>query len=82
MDVAQTRIVRTITPEDQLRLVDRYATQLAGGAMTARGSASRYARALFDVALKESADLDAMQQQLSGLSALVAQATRRCHARS
>ncbi len=28
VDVAQTRIVNTITPEDQLRLVDRYATQL------------------------------------------------------
>ena len=28
VDVAQTRIVRTITPEDQLRLVDRYAAQL------------------------------------------------------
>jgi len=30
VDVAQTRIVNTITPEDQLRLVDRYATQLRG----------------------------------------------------
>ncbi|HEX2453272.1 MAG TPA: ATP synthase F0 subunit B [Vicinamibacterales bacterium] len=28
VDVAKTRIARTITPEDQLRLVDRYATQL------------------------------------------------------
>jgi F-type H+-transporting ATPase subunit b len=28
VDVAQTRIVNTITPEDQLRLVDRYTTQL------------------------------------------------------
>jgi F-type H+-transporting ATPase subunit b len=28
VDVAHARIVRTITPEDQLRLVDRYATQL------------------------------------------------------
>ena len=30
VDVAQTRILNTITPEDQLRLVDRYATQLRG----------------------------------------------------
>ena len=30
VDVAQTRIVNTITPEDQLRLVDRYAAQLKG----------------------------------------------------
>ena len=28
VDVAQAHIVRTITPEDQLRLVDRYAAQL------------------------------------------------------
>ena len=28
VDVAHTRIVNTITPEDQLRLVDRYAAQL------------------------------------------------------
>jgi F-type H+-transporting ATPase subunit b len=28
VEVAKTRIARTITPEDQLRLVDRYATQL------------------------------------------------------
>ena len=28
VDVAKTRIASTITPEDQLRLVDRYATQL------------------------------------------------------
>ena len=40
--------------------------------MTARGSANRFARALFDVAFKENADLDAIQQQLSGLSSLVA----------
>jgi len=26
--VAQDRIARTITPEDQLRLVDRYSSQL------------------------------------------------------
>ena len=39
--------------------------------MTARTSAARFARALFDVALKENADLDAIQQQLSGLNALV-----------
>ena len=29
VDVAHARIVRTITPEDQLRLVDRYAAQLS-----------------------------------------------------
>jgi F-type H+-transporting ATPase subunit delta len=40
--------------------------------MTARTSAARFARALFDVALKENADLDAIQQQLSGLNSLVA----------
>ena len=40
--------------------------------MTARGSAGRFARALFDVALKENAELDAIQQQLSGLCSLVA----------
>jgi F0F1-type ATP synthase membrane subunit b/b' len=28
VNVAQTRIVRSITPADQLRLVDRYASQL------------------------------------------------------
>ena len=28
VDVARTRITRTITPDDQLRLVDRYASQL------------------------------------------------------
>ena len=28
VDVAQTRIVSTITPDDQLRLVDRYTAQL------------------------------------------------------
>jgi F0F1-type ATP synthase membrane subunit b/b' len=28
VDVAHARIVRTITPDDQLRLVDRYAAQL------------------------------------------------------
>jgi F-type H+-transporting ATPase subunit b len=30
VDVARARIVGTITPEDQLRLVDRYASQLSG----------------------------------------------------
>jgi F-type H+-transporting ATPase subunit delta len=39
--------------------------------VTARTSATRFARALFDVALKESADLDAIQRQLTGLNALV-----------
>jgi F-type H+-transporting ATPase subunit delta len=39
--------------------------------VTARTSATRFARALFDVALKEHADLDAIQQQLSGLNGLV-----------
>ena len=28
VDVAKTRIANMITPEDQLRLVDQYATQL------------------------------------------------------
>ena len=30
VDVAERRIISTITPEDQLRLVDRYTTQLKG----------------------------------------------------
>lgn len=38
--VAETRIRRVITPDDQLRLVDRYATQLAAPG----GAASRAAR--------------------------------------
>lgn len=32
VSVASERIKRTITPDDQARLVDRYATQLSGGA--------------------------------------------------
>jgi F0F1-type ATP synthase membrane subunit b/b' len=32
VQVASARIQRTITPEDQARLVDRYASQIAGGA--------------------------------------------------
>jgi F-type H+-transporting ATPase subunit delta len=39
--------------------------------VTARTSAARFARALFDVALKENADLDAIHRQLSGLNSLV-----------
>jgi F0F1-type ATP synthase delta subunit len=39
--------------------------------MTARGSAARYARALFDVALQERADLDALHRQLADFTALV-----------
>jgi F-type H+-transporting ATPase subunit delta len=39
--------------------------------VTARGSATRYARALFDVALQERADLDALHQELSGFVSLV-----------
>jgi F-type H+-transporting ATPase subunit delta len=39
--------------------------------VTARGSATRYARALFDVALRERADLDTLQQELTGFAALV-----------
>jgi len=38
--VAETRIRRTITPDDQMRLVDRYATQLAAPG----GAASRATR--------------------------------------
>jgi F-type H+-transporting ATPase subunit delta len=40
--------------------------------MTARTSAIRYARALFDVALKEQSDLDRLQHELSGLLGLLA----------
>ena len=39
--------------------------------MSARGSATRYARALFDVAMQERVDLDRLQQDLSGFVALV-----------
>ena len=39
--------------------------------MSARGSATRYARALFDVAVQERVDLDRLQQDLSGFVALV-----------
>jgi F-type H+-transporting ATPase subunit delta len=39
--------------------------------MTARTSAIRYARALFDVALKEQTDLDGLQRELSGLVGLL-----------
>ena len=39
--------------------------------MTARGSATRYARALFDVAIQERVDLDVLQRELSGFVALV-----------
>ena len=40
VDVAEVRIRRTITPDDQMRLVDRYATQLAAPA----GAAPRATR--------------------------------------
>lgn len=40
VDVAEARIRRTITPDDQMRLVDRYATQLAAPA----GAAARATR--------------------------------------
>jgi F-type H+-transporting ATPase subunit b len=36
VQVAEQRIKRTITPEDQVRLVDRYASQLAAPAREAR----------------------------------------------
>jgi F-type H+-transporting ATPase subunit delta len=39
--------------------------------VTSRGSAARFARALFDVALQERADLDAVRQQLTGFAELV-----------
>ena len=39
--------------------------------MTARGSATRYARALFDVAVHERVDLETLHQELAGFSALV-----------
>jgi F-type H+-transporting ATPase subunit delta len=40
--------------------------------MTSRAAAARYARALFDVALKERQDVDALGRELSGVAALVA----------
>jgi F-type H+-transporting ATPase subunit delta len=39
--------------------------------MTARAAATRYARALFDVALKEGSDLAAIERELSDAAALV-----------
>jgi F-type H+-transporting ATPase subunit delta len=39
--------------------------------MTARGAATRYARALFDVAVAERVDLDVLQRELSGFAAMV-----------
>ena len=48
--------------------------------MTARGSATRYARALFDVAVQERVDLDVLQRELAG-SWRWSPATRRCRAR-
>lgn len=36
VSVAETRIRRTITPDDQIRLVDRYASQLSGAGREAR----------------------------------------------
>jgi F-type H+-transporting ATPase subunit delta len=38
--------------------------------VTARGSAIRYARALFEVALQERADLDTLQRELNGFAQL------------
>ena len=77
-DVAEQRIRRTITPDDQMRLVDRYATQLAapaapprGRPMTSRGAATRYARALFDVARKEG-DIQQAGRDLAAFARLVA----------
>ena len=53
--VATERITQTITPDDQARLVDRYAAQLKEIELVTRhAAATRYARALFDVALRES----------------------------
>ncbi|CAN5676545.1 F0F1 ATP synthase subunit delta [soil metagenome] len=43
-----------------------------GSAMTLRSSASRYARALFDVGRAEGLDLDRIGDELSGVAALVA----------
>ena len=40
--------------------------------MTSRASAMRYARALFDVASKEGADLNALERDLSAFASLVA----------
>jgi len=40
--------------------------------MTSRAAATRYARALFDVAVAERVDLDRVDQDLSGFAALVA----------
>ena len=39
--------------------------------MTARGSATRYARALFDVARHEQVDIDLLHEELAGFTAMV-----------
>ena len=41
--------------------------------MTARGSAIRYARALFDVGLQEGVDLESLQRELSSFSQLMSE---------
>src|SRR4029450_10429483 len=41
--------------------------------MTSRGAAIRYARALFDVAVKEKGDLELIEEQLAAFSALFKQ---------
>lgn len=40
--------------------------------MTPRAAAMRYARALFDVAVKERVDLDAVERELAGIVSLIA----------
>ena len=77
VQVAEQRIARTITPDDQMRLLDRYAAQLGeapgrqGGAMTSRVAAARYARALFDVVLKERLDVERVERELAAFAELV-----------
>ena len=48
----------------------------AGGAMTSRAAATRYARALFDVALQKRQDLDQIDRELTGVRRAGARATR------
>ena len=70
VDVAHARILddyaggSTATRRPLRRAVE-------GGAVTARGSATRYARALFDVAVAERVDPDLVHQELAAFAALV-----------
>ena len=78
VQLATERIKKNITPADQERLVDRYLQQVSEApdrtstvrrqdhTMSLRTSATRYARALLDVAVKES-DPQKVEQDLASI---------------